>query len=123
MSVGPSVKTKRERLQLIQERLEKAPCASTHDEAFTMLANIVNEVENEHSGVPYDPTAWMADGRIYPPQLDSKRACQVQFACRYRTKGHHVFIGDHGAVVFQSVATMRIEFSKPGWDGQELQIT
>jgi hypothetical protein len=120
MSGEPSVKTKRERLQLIQARLETAPCASTHDEAFAMLTNIVNEVENEHSGVPYDPDAWMADGRIYPPQLDSKKACDVEFASRYRTKGHHVFIGDYGAIAFQNVTTQKIEFSKPGCSGQEL---
>ena len=106
------MKTKRERLQLIQARLAQAPCASTHDEAFAMLTNIVNEVEDEHSGVLYDPNAWMTDGRIYPPQLDSKKSCDVAFARRYRTKGHHVFIGDHGAIVFQNVITQQIEFSK-----------
>jgi hypothetical protein len=47
------MKTKLERLQLIQTRLAQAPCASTHDEAFAMLTNTVNEVEDEHSGVPY----------------------------------------------------------------------
>lgn len=120
MNGEPGVKTKRERLQLIQARLEKAPCASTHDEAFGMLTNIVNEVEDEHSGVPYDPNAWIADGRIYPPQLDSKKTCDVKFARRYRTKGHHVFIGDYGAIAFQNVITQQIEFSKPGCDGQEL---
>ena len=62
---------KKERFQEFIKRLEETESVSSSEEAFEMLANTINGVENEFSNIPYFPSQWMNDGRMYPPQLDS----------------------------------------------------
>ncbi len=121
--VGQSVTAILERLRAIQAQLQAAECASNHDEAFAMLTRIVNEYEDQHSGVPYAPEAarTVRDGRIYPPQPDSEKSSLVPGARRYRTRGHNVYIGLNGAIAFENVKSQVIEFSKPGADGEEVK--
>jgi len=117
---GPTIL---ERLRAIQVRLQAAERVSTHDEAFVLLTRIVNEYEDEHSGIPYEPGAARTtpDGRIYPPEPDSEKPSSVPGARRYRTRGHNVYIGSNGAIAFENVKSGVIEFSKPGSDGEEVR--
>ena len=40
------------------------------------------------TSIPYDPANWMTDGRMYPPQPDSKKAVSGRSdVTRYRSKG------------------------------------
>ena len=69
------------------ERLEAAPPASSADEALDLLAKTLNAVEDEHSGVEYNPDAWKDDGRMYPPKEDNRRAVPDRPSLRrYRSK-------------------------------------
>jgi hypothetical protein len=62
---------KNERLMLFYQLLSDAPPVSTHDEALELITVKLNAVEDEHSGVPYNPHSFLSDGRLYPPQLDN----------------------------------------------------
>lgn len=60
-----------ERLALVYQRLDAQPPASTAEDAYRNLANTLNEVEDEHSGIPFNPAAGLGyDGRMYPPRED-----------------------------------------------------
>ena len=68
-----STADKSERITAFLERLKSAPAASNHDEAMGQIVEILNRVEDEMTSIPYDPTFPANDGRMYPPQPDSKR--------------------------------------------------
>jgi hypothetical protein len=112
--------TRRERLEIIFEHLGKAPRASSVEEALTQLSDILNDVEDLHSGIQFDPSSLGNDGRFYPPQEDNKRAVSSHSnVVRYRTKGHNIFIGSNGSIEIQRLDTS-IEFSKLGVDGRDI---
>jgi len=67
--------SKSKRLQKFIQRLQDAPAASSADEAFDLLAKILNAVEDEFSEVPNRPELWETDSRMYPPQEDSRVKC------------------------------------------------
>ncbi len=50
---------KNDRFQEFIKRLEEAEPVGSGEEAFEMLANTLNCVENELSNIPYFPTKWM----------------------------------------------------------------
>jgi transcriptional regulator with XRE-family HTH domain len=80
--------TKGERVREFLRRLAAALSASDHDEAMGQVADILNQVEGEMTSIPYDPTFPLNDGRMYPPQLDNKRAIPGRAnVVRYRSKG------------------------------------
>jgi hypothetical protein len=119
----PDVPSVLKRLRAIQALLDAAKPASDHDEALALLTRIVNEYEDEHSGIRYAPedARTIRDGRIYPPEPDSEKPSTVPGARRYRTRGHNVYIGSAGAIAFENAKSEAIEFSKPGSDGQEVK--
>jgi hypothetical protein len=55
-----------QRLQEIYRRLAQAPAAGSFTEMRRQLDDVLNEVEDELSGVAYDPRRWATDGRLYP---------------------------------------------------------
>jgi hypothetical protein len=111
--------TKGERLALFYERLQAATAASSHDEAYALLCSTLNAVENEHSGVPFNPDNWQTDGRMYPPQQD--RASRVEGfpeVIRYGSFRHNTFIASNGAIEVRIIATDAVHFVKPGANGK-----
>jgi hypothetical protein len=110
-----------ERLKEFFRRLVVAPSASDHDEAMQQVTDILNRVEDEMTSIPYDPTFPLNDGRMYPPQPDSKRAVSGRTdVTRYRSKGHSTLIGDNGAIRIIDHASGNVVFDKPGADGQSI---
>lgn len=88
-----------ERLAIFVSRLMAAPCADSAEEAYVLLSNTLNAVEDEHSGVPYDSDQWASDGRMYPPQSDSIRDIEGRpELTRYRNRAHNTIIGQNGAI-------------------------
>lgn len=103
-----------ERLTLVYERLDALPTASTAEGAYRNLAHTLNEVEDEHSGIPFNPDAGLAyDGRMYPPRED--------YITRHRdgtltalTKGQAITAHRNGALTITSRRTERTVYHRPG---------
>jgi hypothetical protein len=110
--------SRRERLREIYARLASAPEASSHDEAYDQLANIIGQVEDELHDVPYAPDHWETDGLIYPPFADNRKAVDGhRGVMRYRSRKHNTFIGANGSIEIAEGGG-GVEFSKPGVDGR-----
>lgn len=114
------VLARHERLALFFERLLAAPGASNFDEAFRQLHDILNAVEDQYSGVPYNPPAWQTDGRLYPPLPDSEKVLDppqpgVRF---FKTRGHSVFVGANGSIEIRLKRQSVVQ--KPGADGRRV---
>jgi len=91
--------TKRERLEKFVKKLDDAEPMDSAEGALRLLSAVLNEVEDQHSGVPYAPSAWQDDGRMYPPQADSARHVEGRSGVtRYRSRGHNTLIGRNGSI-------------------------
>jgi len=111
---------KHERLQEFFRRLENAAAASSHDAALNLIATTLTAVEDEFTEVPADPTRWMTDGRMYPPQPDSRREVSEQSdVTRYRSRAHNTFIRTNGAIEIRNLAD-EVLFRKVGADGKHV---
>jgi hypothetical protein len=108
---------KRERLEEFFRRLLVAPNTGTSDEAMQQLSNILDQVEDELTGVPNIPENWREDGRIYPPQADRMHSVPGQPRVkRFRTAGHNIYVGENGSLQIVTVDGA-VEMEKPGVDG------
>lgn len=107
-----------ERLEKFYERLRDAPASSSRTEALALIARILNEVEDEMSGIPYNPRVYEdrsapTDGRMYPPLEDAAREVpEHPSVTRYRTRGHNIFISETGAIEIQDIRTKEVIFHK-----------
>lgn len=109
---------KRDRLREFYRRLMKAPAVATFDEALNQLTEILDEVEDELTGIPNDPGNWRYDERIYPPQRDSMHGVPGHpHLVRFRSLGHNTFIGANGAIEIVALDGT-VEIRKPGADGR-----
>jgi len=112
-----------ERLAEFLRRLTDAPPAASAGEARELLASILNAVEDELSGVPFDLTKWQSDGRMYPPQDDSKRQVPgYSNVTRFRSRGHNTFICTNGAIEIAEVGGA-VLLRKSGVDGKHVWET
>lgn len=55
-------------------RMEMAAAATDFASAKKLLDDTLNAVEDELTDIPYDPTLWESDGRMYPVQDDNVRS-------------------------------------------------
>ena len=95
----PATMDRSERIRIFLARLTSAEPAADFDEAVAQIAAILNAVEDEFSGVPFDPENWMADGRLYPPQPDNEHDVPGRAGwSRFRTRGHNIFISSDGSI-------------------------
>jgi hypothetical protein len=108
----------RERLEKFYERLGAAPASSSRSEALALIVRVLNEVEDEMSGIPYNPEVYEdrsapTDGRMYPPLEDAAREVPGHpGVTRYRTRGHNIFISETGAIEIQDIRTQDTVFKK-----------
>lgn len=118
-SLGGSVEpAKGVRLTEAFRRLTEAPEAATAEEIWVQFSNILNQVEDEWTTIPYNPVNWAADGRLYPPQGDNARSVPGHpHVRRYRSLGHNTFVGSNGSIEIRQVDGT-IEFQKAGSDGR-----
>lgn len=109
------------------DRLAQVPAAASEAEALTQIRNVLDAVEDDHSGVPNDPDNWQSDGRMYAPRADSRRVVSGHpKVVRYRNRAHNTFLGRNGSIEIRAVQPgVRPEvgsllLSKPGADGRSL---
>lgn len=110
------VLSKKDRLEIFLKRLDAAETARSADEALLLLRTTLNEVEDEFSGVAYNPELWESEDRMYPPNEDSRR--KADGPCRrYRNRKHHTIVGENGAL---KIVTLNDEvlLDKAGRDGR-----
>jgi hypothetical protein len=113
--------TKRERIAELVRQLEAARPAASADEALHLVTSTLEAIEDQHSGVPNDPSSPFADERIWPP------IARYHFAIEgrddldgYRQKGHETLIGANGAILIRTRIEIRIILDKPGRDGRKV---
>jgi len=88
-------------------------------EAFTLLSQTLNAVEDQFSGVPFNPEKWETDGRLYPPKDDARIKCpECPSLGKYRNKGHYNFIGFNGSIRIETLEA-KVLLDKPGRDGRK----
>jgi hypothetical protein len=110
-----------DRLALVIRRLERTPPCNSEDECLAALSTVMKEVEDEHSGVEFDPERWMTDGRLYAPQPDRRREVEGHPAVSvYRARRHRVFIGENGSIEIQEVEGRSALLRKAGADGRHV---
>jgi hypothetical protein len=115
--------TRGERLAEFLRRLRLASSCPSADSALDCVRTILNAVEDELSGIPYDPCHPRQDGRLYPPKLAAR--CRMPGRPdlrRYRFKRHRLYIGLAGAIVIEH-REFGVVFSKPGWDGASVEVS
>jgi hypothetical protein len=113
---GGSNPTKAERLAEFLRRLAAAPPAADFDEAYRQICDILNAVEDDMTNIPYDPSKWMVDGRLYPPQADHMKLMPGRSDVkRFRSRANATLIGDNGAIRIEDLSGRTI-LDKPGGD-------
>ena len=109
-----------ERLKEFYRRLDALPPFRSAEEAMRKLAETLTAVEDELTSIPNDPENWRNDGRMYPPQEDSKSDTSRPDVVRYRSRGHSTYVRSNGAIEIQTVGGRKLEFEKPGADGKKV---
>ena len=110
---------KEERFKEFLHRLDEAPAAGSFGDAYKLLCDVLNAVEDELTTLPFDPENWVTDGRMYPPQMDSIRDVEGQANVkRFRSRAHNTFVADNGAIEIQEVRGAVVVFRKDGMDGR-----
>jgi hypothetical protein len=113
------VASKTERLAEFIRRLREAPPVATFDEAYKLICDTINAVEDEMTTIPFDPSKWQTDGRMYPPQFDNVRNVSGRSdVVRFRTRFHNIFIATNGAIQILDVNEEVLLFSKNGANGE-----
>src|SRR5262249_53751474 len=107
------------RFQVFLGRLAEAAPAPDGTEAKRLIDHTLNAVEDELTDIPYDPTRWRTDGRMYPVQDDN--ASDVEGhpdVTSYRSRKHETLVRDNGAFEIRDAHTRDVLVSKPGSDGK-----
>jgi hypothetical protein len=106
--------SKKERLELVFQELEKAPPATSAEEALELVCLTLEAVEDKHSGVPYDPNPPRRKSeRMFRPQADSidRRADGGLTA---ETFGQMIRTYPDGSIIIVDKGDGRILFEKKG---------
>ena len=111
------------RLEEFIKRMRLAIRSASAEQALDLLSSTLNQVENELSGISYQPDHWQNDDRMYPPQPDSARDVEGRpDLTRYRSRSHNTWVAANGAILIQAIETKAIELDKPGADGCKIEL-
>ncbi len=109
---------KKVRLRAFLTRLSNAAPANSESTGLDLIAAILNQVEDELTDIAYNPDTWSDDGRMYPPQQDSRRTHSATIA-RYRSRGHNTLIASNGAIRIETM-NQQVLLDKPGSNGKKV---
>ena len=114
----------RQRLDLFFSKLDGLPPFESHNHALAEISRVMDEVEEEHSGVPRDLSGVpkRTDGRMYPPHPVYAKKTDLAGVTLYIQTGHQTFIGDGGAVLIINRRTGLMELDRPGSNGERIQL-
>lgn len=116
---GQPIPSKTKRIAEFLKRLEAAPSGDTLDEAFRLVCDMLNAVEDELTDIPFNQETSDTDGRLYPPLREDLRAvADHPNVARHRHRWHNTYFGNNGSVEIKDVRTDKIVFAKPGKDGR-----
>ncbi len=91
--------SKPERLKLLFDRLTQCEPATDCDEALALISALLREIEDQFSGIPYDPAEGGSDGRLYAPVEHYRRPKAERPGVRcYWQVAHATFLADNGAI-------------------------
>lgn len=103
--------------------MASAAPAESGEAALDLIVSTLTAVEDELTDIPADLTRWMTDGRMYPPQPDSRReVVDHPEVTRYRSRAHNTFISTTGAIEIRNLAD-EVLFRKAGADGKHVWKT
>ena len=114
------IPSKADRLREVFRRLDAAPVCSTFEEAYQLLCDTMNQVEDELTPYPNEPDRWRELDRLFPPQTDRMsvvKECRVTVR-RFDSRGHLTYIAENGAMEFRTLWKVEAVFSKNGIDGR-----
>jgi hypothetical protein len=109
-----------QRFALFLAALEEAPAARDQASARALLEDIMNRIEEAHSGVPFDPEKWMTDGRMYPLLDDQERDSRIAGTSLFYSFKHNIWLGGNGAIRIERRLPPNpglVELDKPGHNG------
>lgn len=115
--------TKGDRIAELVRRLEGSPAVSNADAALHLVTIVLEEIEDQYSGIPNDPSSPMADERIWPPIAKYHFAIESRPDLDgYRQRGHETIIGANGAIFIRSRKDARVILNKAGQDGRKVDL-
>ena len=115
--------TKGQRIAELVRRLEAAPAAGNAEDALRLVTMVLEEIEDQHSGVPNDPSSPMADERIWPPIAKYHFAIEGKpYLDGYRQRGHETIIGANSAIFIRTRRDARVILNKTGQDGRKVDL-
>ena len=108
------------------EELSAAPPARDDEEAYRLLCDTLNKIEDMHSGVEFNISNYTNDGRMYPPLKDSRRKVSGRNdVIRYRNKGHNTYISSSGAIkiyLIEKGSDSKCILDKAGLNGEFIDV-
>lgn len=110
---------KADRIVEFFKRLADLPPLTDQPSARAALDETLNAVEDELSGVPFNPERWRTDGRMYPVQDDN--AADVEGhpgVLAMRSRGHETFLAPNGAIEIRESTSDKVVFTKAGANGK-----
>ena len=111
--------SKKERLDIFYKRLNSAPPTSNDSDAFSLLSDTLNAVEDEYTSISYTPESWASDGRMYPHHNDNK-ITETKDITRYRNRNHNTYVGSNGSIKIVSIREGEVVLDKAGSDGRKV---
>jgi hypothetical protein len=109
-----------DRLDLIFDLIMAREPTGDWEGARRLLATAFNEIEDQHSDVPYNPDNWESDGRFYPPHDDFMVNSANPRVKVFHSRKHRIFFGINGSIRIQvrrGEDRNNIVLDKPGQDG------
>jgi hypothetical protein len=115
--------SKQDRLEEILRRLAAEPSARSYEEAYGQLYRVMNEAEDELSGVSYNLQAAASRERMYPPQWDfTAQHPHRPAVVRMRSVAHEILIGRNGSILVRDLRVQQIVLDKAGEDGRKVGV-